>query len=91
MLKDWIIGIGGSDADDVIVYKFTGTIDDAKQKLVDLVREERDGIDLDDWDFGTESVGDVSVSPRGKLYAFGCYRDFHTDYSATPLDMVMMI
>ena len=93
MLKDWIIGVSGSDMDDVVVYKFTGTVDDAKNKLVDLVydeRKERQNDDFYDWDFGTESVKDISVSPRGKLYAFGCYRDYHTDYTATPLDLVMM-
>jgi len=90
MVKDWIIGVGGSELDNVIVYKFTGTTDDAKQKLIDMVNSDREH-DLDDWDFGNESVADVATFAGGKLYAYGCWRSYHIDYTATPIDTVKTI
>ena len=91
MKQEWIIGLGGSELDDVIVYKFTGTTEDAKQKLIDLINKERENHDPDDWEFGCDSVEDVATCSGGKLYAYGCWRNFHTDYTATPLDIVESI
>lgn len=90
MLKDWIIGVSGSDMDDVVVYKFTGTDDDAGRKLLEMVNHDR-GCDPDNWDFGTENAKDVSVYPNGKLYAYGCYSNCHIDYTATPIENILAI
>lgn len=87
MKQNWIIGISGSDADDVITYRVYGTKAQVKKCLVDEVKsdkEECETEEYDRWDFGTESSKEVQELPSGKLYAFGCWSDHHNDYTATP-------
>ncbi len=79
----WIIGTGGSEADAVYLYKATGTKDEIKRLLLHLVMEEKAEND-DSWDSGTESVDEVEERGDGTLYAYGCYSDYHSDYTAQP-------
>lgn len=79
--QKWIIGTGGSEADDVFLYKATGTRDEIRHLLLHLVMEERkDNEDI--WDSGTEDINEVEDRDDGSLYAYGCYTDFHSDYTA---------
>ena len=81
---DWIIGICSSGAGGVRFLRFRGTTEEAKQKLCSLVQEDRSN-DIENWDYGTEEPEDVQVQDGGlgyDLYAYGCYSDYHIDYSA---------
>ncbi len=85
--QNWIIGISGSDADDVFVYRVFGTKAQVKKCLVNEVKGdkqecEEDG--YDDWEHGTTSTGSVEERPNGTLYAYGCWNNHHNDYTATP-------
>lgn len=81
---DWIVGICNTGADGVTMYRFRGTIEEMKEKLVSLVSEDREN-DTENWEYGTEEKEDVQVNDNGlgyDLYAYGCYSDYHIDYSA---------
>ena len=81
---DWIIGICCTEADGVRLYRFRGTIEEAKEKLVSLVAEDR-GNDEDNWDYGTEDTEEVDAVDNGlgyELYASGVYFGYHIDYTA---------
>ena len=80
--KKWIIGCSGSDWDDVVVYSFEGTKDQAKQVLADIVKADKKDhpdIFLD----GTTRKSDVNEYKDGRLYACAMFSEHHNDYTAT--------
>lgn len=81
--EKWLIAIGGSDADDVIIYETEGNQEEIKKLLLtEFVNNDRKN-NPEGWDFGTENTSEVQMRDDGSLYAFGCYRDFHHfDYVA---------
>jgi len=85
---DWIVGISGSDMDDVIVKVVTGTTDAVKRHLLMEVQNIRADGEDDRWDSGTEKVEDINVHDDGKLYACACFSDCHFDLTATPMSNV---
>ena len=87
--RKWIIGVGGSLMDDVRVFTFTGTKKQAKQKLLDMVNEDRreeEACNGEEWWSGTESVDEVDEQADDHLYAYACWDNYHIDYSATPVN-----
>ena len=85
--KEWIVGIGGSETDNVLVYKATGSKAEIKRLLLKLVSDDRKE-DEDIWDTGTEKISEIKERADGSLYAYGCYSDYHTDYTATPVETI---
>lgn len=85
---DWIIGICSSGADGVRFLQFTGTENHVKEKLLALVNEDR-GNDEDNWDFGCETENDIREEEKSvEYYGYGCYYDYHIDYTARLLSNV---
>ena len=87
---DWIIGISCSEAEGVRLYSFSGTISQVKEKLVSLVKEDREN-DFESYDCGTEKVEEISDFSNGgnyELYAFANYSDYHIDYTAKELSHI---
>lgn len=85
---NWLIGVCNTDGDGVSMYQFFGTKEETKQKLVEMIDTDRNNIKeegCDEWNHGTESVGDVEERGLWELYAYGCYSNFHIDYSAVEL------
>lgn len=80
--KIWLVGIGGSNADDVNIMRVSATEQEVKNLLIDLIYEDR-FCSPDKWDYGTENVEGLCFKD-GKFYGFGCYQDFHIDYVAIP-------
>lgn len=81
---DWIIGVCNTDADGVQIMRFSGTEDQVKELLVKLVLENQEN-DTENWEYGTESVEDVKDESCGlghEFYAYGCYSNYHIDYTA---------
>ena len=84
MKEQWIIGICNTDCDGVGLIGFYGTEDEVKTQLVDMVQSDR--IEDNSYEYGTECENDVSVRYGGtELYAYGCYYDYHIDYSVMRL------
>ena len=85
-VKTWIIGIGGSEMDDVETYRVTGTVRDVKKHLAGLVRSAKDG-DPDGFEYGDTSMSKVKTPFYGdqdRLYASAVFSCHHIDYTATP-------
>lgn len=91
--KWWIIGIGGSDTDDVDMYKFYGTKEEIKKCLLEKVINDQptdnNENDYNGWQYGTDNINDIVERPNGSLYAYNCYTDNHTDYVALPLNKII--
>lgn len=85
MKEKWIIGIGGSDMDSVNVEMVEGTEEQVKNYLFNLIIEDRkietEGCE-EYFDFGTESVQELTIRQNGNIYGFNCYQDKHIDYEA---------
>ena len=81
---DWIVGICSSGADGVKLFRFYGSKDEMKQKLLSLINEDKEN-DPECWDYGTECVDEIEAEDNGleyELYGYGCYTDYHIDYTA---------
>ena len=84
---EWIIGVSGSEMDDVRTELVHGTTKDVKRYLMSLVETDKNGDNT--WVRGTESIEEIKVMIDGKLYAKADYRDCHMDYTATPESAIM--
>lgn len=92
-IKTWIIGIGGSEMDDVITYTVKGTEHQVKKHLASLVRE--DAKESDWFEGGDTRIKDISYrnscSPDDGFYAVCMFGDHHNDYTAIPLKEPMIL
>lgn len=87
---DWIIGVCCSGADGVELFRFYGSKDDVKQMLLSLINNDRNN-DEECWDFGCESLDDIVSQDNGRgyeFYGYGCYYDYHIDYSAKEFSQI---
>ena len=79
---NWIIGIGGTEIDDVETYIVHGTQHAVKKHLLNLVRDARNE-DPNRWDYGITNINGIDVSSFGDhLYAYAVFSNYHIDYSA---------
>lgn len=83
MYYDWIIAVCSTEADGISIYSFRGSVEEAKQKIVELVDEDY-GKDHDAWVSGTELPEEVEevFSSMYELYGYGSYENYHIDYVA---------
>lgn len=86
----WVIAVCNTNCDGVDIYKFYGTVDEVKNKLVSLVIEGKNE-DEDSWDYGNDTTEDVKVVSSSELYAFGCYYNYHIDYTARKFDSLIFV
>lgn len=68
-IYDWLVAKSGSEWDDAIAERVRGTKEDIKQYLFDMVESSRKA-HPDEWDFGTESVEEVSEIDHGSPYVY---------------------
>lgn len=90
---DWIIGICSSGTDGVKLLRFVGTKEEIKTKLMQLILEDKAN-DEENWDFGCESANDIRDEYNGlgyEFYGYGCYHDYHIDYTAKEFAHIDMI
>lgn len=74
MIKNWIIAIGSNNAD--FLYKFTGTVEEAKEKLMEIVIKDRVN-DAVNFDYGTNDVESLTQvnGCENEFCAYSCF--FH--------------
>ena len=84
--KSWTIGIGGSYADGVEIQRVVGTEEQIKEYLFNLIQEERE--EFDRYESGTEDISELEVRSYGSIYGYNCFSNYHTDYEATPDDII---
>lgn len=81
----WILGIGGSEVDDVVTELLRGTLKQALKYMLKAVKNDR-GNDPDKWENGAETLDDIHETRKGHYCASGNYYDYHIDYSITLAD-----
>lgn len=77
---DWIIAISNSAIDGVEIYRFRGTDDEVKEKLLKLLNQDKKN-DEDAFDLGTDSVDNIDATST-EYNAFSIYSDYHIEYTA---------
>lgn len=81
----WIIGI--STEDRVSLYRFFGNKEEAKEKLLDLVNEDKKGNE-NGWEYGCKCIDDIETVDNGvgnELYTYVVYTDIRINYTAKAL------
>lgn len=88
---NWIFGICSSTGDCVDMFRFNGTKEGAKAKLLSFIEEDRYNAD-EPWEYGTETLENVQEYDDGyELYGYGCYQTYHTDYSAKEVSHIVIV
>ena len=80
--QTWIIGLSGSEWDDVVTYRVTGTKAQVKRHLAGIVKQDKK--ESSTFDYGDDTVKKVREMADGRLYAGTTYNQCHADYTATP-------
>ena len=90
---NWIIGISNSETNGVKLFKFFGSIDEVKEKLISMVIEDRKE-DEGNWEYGSETIEDIedkSYNSGYEFYGYGSYNSYHIDYTAKEISNVINI
>lgn len=90
MKELWIIGIANSESERVVIQQVLGTVDEVKNHLVNLIKEDRKN-DEENYDFGSDDVDDIEEyyvdnDDSNKIYqleGFATYLEYHINYTAT--------
>lgn len=81
---DWIIGICSTRSNGVKIFRFRGSIEEMKQKILSLILEDKTADD-EDWIYGCEEIDEIKAQDNGlgyELYGYGSYRDYEIHYTA---------
>lgn len=88
MTNKWIIGISNSAADGIDFEIISGSSDQLKRRLLQLVLRDKSATE-EGWDFGTSSIEEIDTVTEGEeYYAYGCYYSFHIDYTGRLLTSI---
>mgnify|MGYP007106870995 FL=1 len=90
MKELWIIGIANSESERVVIQQVLGTVDEVKNHLVNLIKEDRKN-DEENYDLGSDDVDDIEEyyvdnDDSNKIYqleGFATYHEYHINYTAT--------
>lgn len=80
--RTWLVGVGNTEADGVVISRVYGTDYQVKRHLMKLIRKNREN-DPENWDNGTERIRELDVSgDGGRIEGYATYYDYHIDYTA---------
>lgn len=87
MIKNWIIAIGSNNAD--FLYKFTGTVEEAKEKHMEIVIKDRVN-DAVNFDYGTNDVESLTQvnGCENEFCAYNCFFSHHIDYTIKEISKI---
>ena len=86
----WIIGISNPEVDGVRLYNYEGTVEQIKNRLISFIKEDRKN-DKENWEFGSETVAEISDESNGEktcFYGYGSYSYYNIDYTAERLSNI---
>lgn len=93
MNNTWVIAIGNSEADGVKLMKAEGSVEQMKDLLLNIVKEDAEN-DEDMFDYGTEDVSEIETDFDAKtgevslLNAYNVFHSYHIDYTVQRLDAI---
>jgi hypothetical protein len=67
MKRDWIIGICNTNCDGVELYRFHGDNLEVRRKLLDLVKQNKEDDEHNDYEYGCESMDDIEQWGRESI------------------------
>lgn len=83
---EWLLGIGGTDEDDVFMRKFKATLKDAIKKLMTIINADKKE-NKDIFEYGTKSAKELTKDEQG-YYGYNVFCDRHIDYRLTRMDSI---
>ena len=84
--EPWIISIVNSEAENAVIQKVYGNIQEVKAYLTGLAAEDREN-DKEKLDYSSDVQEEKYTSKSGQyveLCTYNCYSDYHIDYQAIP-------
>ena len=76
---DWIITIANSAASGSKIFRFFGTIEEAKQKILNLLLDDKDMTDENMWLSGSEDICDILYMDK-EINAYANYQDYNDNF-----------
>ena len=93
-IKEWMLGIGGSEVNNVVMYRFSGTTEQAKKLLFEIIQEDVEN-DKENYIEGTESIDEIGEDKDGALSGYNsfesCDSEYHIDYRMVPINTIKYI
>lgn len=89
----WIIAKCNTDGDGIDVYRFHGTVQQTKEKLLSMIKEDI-AEDSESYCHGNENVEDIKYVGNGmgyEFYGYGCYDNYHIDYTAKEVNYIQNV
>ena len=80
----YVLGIGGSDCDDVKVSFIEGSKSQIKNYIISLIQKMKK--ENESYEYGSEDIDEISEIISGKLYGYACFAGYHIDITATPVE-----
>lgn len=90
---NWVIASCDTSADGVNIYRFRGTVQEVKEKIVSMVMGDAED-DMENYEYGTEAADRVQFVGGEmvlEFYGYGCYSDYHIDYTAREVRSIQSI
>ena len=85
--KRWIVGISGSEMDDVVTHLVEATDYQIRSLLAKFCKEDAKN---DDFEYGDTRIDEVKKRDFGEgYYAGSTFSDHHNDYTAIPVTKVL--
>lgn len=84
--EPWIISIVNTEAENAVIQKVYGNIQEVKAYLTGLAAEDRENSE-EEPDYGSDVQEEKYTSKSGQyveLCTYNCYSDYHIDYQAVP-------
>lgn len=94
-MKGWVIAIGNTAGNGIIMMYAIGSVDQIKQALVEIALEYKNN-DEENYESGTKNVSDVDelidsrTNEVTELNAYNEFSDYHVDYTARRLDSMQI-
>ena len=76
---DWIVGICNTEADGVRIFRFRGTIEEMKEELVSLIKEDRNN-DEENWSYGCDEINDIRAEDKQIAGTYIIYKFLRVAY-----------
>lgn len=83
-MENWIIAKCYTAGDGIEMKQFVGTEEEVKEILAGMAVDDASE-NKAEFEYGTVDASEVGNDCFGSLYAYGCYSDYHIDYSARRL------
>lgn len=83
----WLVGIGGSNLDEVMMHLYAGTKFEVKQYLAKLIKENAKIAEFDYVVDSYSTMETIEERTNNHIYGYLATNQFHLDFSAHPINL----